>query len=124
MFPTPALNSAERIQRDGQHFSHDDAVMSMSECEQILCSHCSGVDIRGRKLAAFLSSDVAEALMLLVSRRSECGVLNTNDFLSVSHHRGQDSLRLCVSECEAQKNPEFLRSADLLKHKILNLKNN
>ncbi len=33
-----SLNAAERFKRDGQHFSHDDAVVSLSECEQILCS--------------------------------------------------------------------------------------
>lgn len=122
-------------ERDGTSL-HDDVAMGLSKFEQKLCSHFSRVEIRGkrgRKVAVLLSPDMVDALKLLVSRRSECGVLDTNTFLFArpncqSHYRGQDSLRVYASECGAQ-NPEFLRSTHLRKHvatlsQILNLKNN
>ncbi|XDV16124.1 hypothetical protein PO909_015963 [Leuciscus waleckii] len=115
---------------------HDDVAMGLSKFEQKLCSHFSRVEIRGkrgRKVAVLLSPDMVDALTLLVSKRSECGVLDTNEFLFArpncqSHYRGPDSLRVYASECGAQ-NPEFLRSTHLRKHvatlsQILNLKNN
>ncbi|XP_057211659.1 uncharacterized protein LOC130567503 isoform X1 [Triplophysa rosa] len=115
---------------------HDDVALGLSRFEQKLCSHFSRVEIRGkrgRKVAVLLSPDMVDALTLLVSRRSECGVQDTNGFLFArphcqSHYRGQDSLRAYASECGAQ-NPEFLRSTQLRKHvatlsQILNLKNN
>lgn len=34
----------------------------------------------GRKVAVLLSPDMVDALTLLVSKRSECGVLDTNEF--------------------------------------------
>lgn len=122
-------------ERDGTSL-HDDVAMGLSKFEQKLCSHFSRVEIRGkrgRKVAVLLSPDMVDALTLLVSKRSECGVLDTNAFLFArpncqSHYRGQDSLRVYASECGAQ-NPEFLRSTHLRKHvatlsQILNLKNN
>lgn len=115
---------------------HDDVAQGLSRFEQKLCTHFSRVEIRGkrgRKVAVLLSPDMVDALTLLVSRRSECGVQDTNSFLFArphcqSHYRGQDSLRVYASECGAQ-NPEFLRSTHLRKHvatlsQILNLKNN
>lgn len=115
---------------------HDDVAMGLSQFEQRLCSHFSRVEIRGkrgRKVAILLSPDMVDALTLLISRRSECGVLDSNAFLFArpncqSHYRGQDSLRVYANECGAQ-NPEFLRSTYLRKHvatlsQILNLKNN
>ncbi|XP_051743094.1 uncharacterized protein LOC127508770 isoform X1 [Ctenopharyngodon idella] len=115
---------------------HDDVALGLSRFEQKLCRHFSRVEIRGkrgRKVAILLTPDVVDALLLLVSKRSECGVLDTNEFLFArpncqSHYRGQDSLRAYASECGAQ-NPEFLRSTHLRKHvatlsQILNLKNN
>nr|XP_023660035.1 uncharacterized protein LOC111839935 [Paramormyrops kingsleyae] len=122
-------------ERDGTSL-HDDVAMGLSKFEQKLCSHFSRVEIRGkrgRKVAILLSPDMVDALTLLVSKRSECGVLDTNAFLFArpncqSHYRGQDSLRVYASECGAQ-NPQFLRSTHLRKHvatlsQILNLKNN
>ncbi len=122
-------------ERDGATL-YDDVAMGLSKFEQKLCSHFSRVEIRGkrgRKVAVLLSPDMVDVLTLLVSKRSECGVLDTNAFLFArpncqSHYRGQDSLRVYASECGAQ-NPEFLRSTHLRKHvttlsQILNLKNN
>nr|XP_055049567.1 uncharacterized protein LOC129435083 [Misgurnus anguillicaudatus] len=96
----------------------------------------SAVEIRGkrgRKVAVLLSPDMVDALTLLVRRRSECEVQDTNSFLFArpncqSHYRGQDCIRVFASECGAQ-HPEFLRSTHLRKHvatlsQILNLKNN
>lgn len=115
---------------------HDDVAMGLSKFEQKLCSHFSRVEIRGkrgRKVAVLLSPEMVEALTLLVSKRSECGVLDSNVFLfarpnCLTYYRGQDSLRVYASECGAQ-NPQFLRSTHLRKHvatlsQILNLKNN
>ncbi|XP_026119679.1 uncharacterized protein LOC113098803, partial [Carassius auratus] len=122
-------------ERDGTSL-HEDVAMGLSKFEQKLCSHFSRVEIRGkrgRKVAVLLSPDMVDALMLLVSRRGTCGVLDTNTFLFArpncqSYYRGQDSLRVYARECGAQ-NPEFLRSTHLRKHvatlsQILNLKNN
>ncbi|KAM9431823.1 uncharacterized protein Hap1MRO34_002964 isoform 2-T3 [Clarias gariepinus] len=115
---------------------HDDVALGLSKFEQKLCSHFSRVEIRGkrgRKVAILLSPDMVDALTLLVSRRLDCGVPDTNSFLFArphcqSHYRGQDSLRVYARECGAQS-PEFLRSTHLRKHvatlsQILNLKNN
>ncbi|XP_026063535.1 uncharacterized protein LOC113046779 isoform X1 [Carassius auratus] len=122
-------------ERDGTSL-HEDVAMGLSKFEQKLCSHFSRVEIRGkrgRKVAVLLSPDMVDALMLLVSRRGTCGVLDSNTFLFArpncqSYNRGQDSLRVYARECGAQ-NPEFLRSTHLRKHvatlsQILNLKNN
>ncbi|XP_073668156.1 uncharacterized protein [Paramisgurnus dabryanus] len=115
---------------------HDDVALGLSRFEQKLCSHFSRVEIRGkrgRKVAVLLSPDMVDALTLLVRRRSECEVQDTNSFLfarpnCLSHYRGQDCIRVFASECGAQ-HPEFLRSTHLRKHvatlsQVLNLKNN
>ncbi|KAJ4918539.1 hypothetical protein JOQ06_026217 [Pogonophryne albipinna] len=74
-----------------------------------------------------------DALSLLVSKITECGVYSTNVFLfarpkCMSYYRGQDCLRLHASKCGA-KHPEHLKSTHLRKHvatlsQVLNLKNN
>jgi len=63
---------------------------------------------------------MVDALTLLVSKRSECGVLDTNEFLFARtncqrHYRGPYSVRVYASECGTQ-NPEFQRSTHLHKH--------
>lgn len=112
---------------------HKDVAMGLTKLEQNLCNF-SRIEImgkRGRKIAVLLTPNMVEALTLLVSKRSECGVDGANVFLfgrpkCLSHCRGQDSLRIHASLCRA-KNPQFLRSTQLRKHvatlsQILNLK--
>lgn len=115
---------------------HEDVALGLSKTEQKLCNYFSRIEImgkRGRKVAVLLTPSVVDALSLLASRRTECGVCATNVFLfarpmSMSHYRGQDCLRLHASQCGA-KHPEYLRSTQLRKHvatlsQVLNLKNN
>ncbi|XP_028281560.1 uncharacterized protein LOC114448636 [Parambassis ranga] len=115
---------------------HEDVAMGLSKMEQRLCNYFSRVDIMGkrdRKVAVLLTPSVVNALSLLISKRSECGVCATNVFLfarpkSMSYYRGQDCLRVHASQCGA-KHPEHLRSTQLRKHvatlsQVLNLKHN
>ncbi|XP_048855405.1 uncharacterized protein LOC125739885 [Brienomyrus brachyistius] len=115
---------------------HEDIAMGLSETEQKLCNYFSRIEFvgkRGRKVAVLLTPIMVDALSLLVSKRPECGVCDTNVFLfarpkSLSYYRGQDCLRIHASRCGA-KNPEHLRSTQLRKHvatlsQVLNLKNN
>lgn len=115
---------------------HEDVAMGLSNIEKKLCNYFSRMEImgkRGRKVAVLLTPSVVDALSLLTSKRSECGICATNVFLfarpkSMSHYRGQDCLRVHASQCGA-KHPEHLRSTQLRKHvatlsQVLNLKNN
>ncbi|CAM4574267.1 unnamed protein product [Leuciscus chuanchicus] len=115
---------------------HEDVALGLSKTEQKLCNYFSRIEImgkRGRKVAVLLTPSVVDALSLLASRSTECGVCATNVFLfarptSMSHYRGQDCLRVHASQCGA-KHPEYLRSTQLRKHvatlsQVLNLKNN
>ncbi|XP_028271116.1 uncharacterized protein LOC114444039 isoform X1 [Parambassis ranga] len=114
---------------------HKDVASGLTKFEQKLCNHFSCVEIRGkrgRKVAVLLSPDMVDALTHLISKRTECGVPEENEFLfarphCLSSYRGQDCLRIYANECGAQ-NPELLRSTHLCKHvatlsQILNLKN-
>ncbi|KAK6484851.1 hypothetical protein HHUSO_G12717, partial [Huso huso] len=98
------------------------------------CNHFSRIEImgkRGRKVAVLLTPNMVKAMALLVDKRRECGVSDTNEFLfgrpkCWSHYRGQDWFY--ASQCGA-KNPEHLRSTQLRKHvatlsQILSLKRN
>ncbi|XP_059184663.1 uncharacterized protein LOC131967738 isoform X2 [Centropristis striata] len=115
---------------------HEDVAMGLSKTEQKLCNYFSRIEImgkRGRKVAVLLTPRMVDALSLLTSQRTECGVCATNIFLfarpkSMTHYRGQDCLRVHASQCGA-KHPEHLRSTQLRKHvatlsQVLNLKNN
>ncbi|XP_033970389.1 uncharacterized protein LOC117469991 isoform X2 [Trematomus bernacchii] len=115
---------------------HQDVAMGLSKTEQRLCNYFSQVEITGkggRKVAVLLSPSMLDALTLLVSKRTECGVFSTNVFLfarpkCMIYYRGQDCLRLHTSKCGA-KHPKHLRSTHLRKHvatlsQVLNLKNN
>lgn len=115
---------------------HEDVAMGLSKTEQRLCNYFSHVEImgkRGRKVAVLLTPSMVDALSLLTSKRTECGVCETNVFLfarpkSVTNYRGQDCLRVHANQCGA-KHPEHLRSTQLRKHvatlsQVLNLKNN
>ncbi|XP_060772951.1 uncharacterized protein LOC132883390 [Neoarius graeffei] len=115
---------------------HEDVAMGLSKTEQRLCNYFSRVEImgkRGRKVAVLLTPSMVDALSLLTSERTECGVCETNVFLfarlkSVTNYRGQDCLHVHANQCGA-KHPEHLRSTQLRKHvatlsQVLNLKNN
>lgn len=115
---------------------HEDVAMGLSKTEQRLCNYFCRIEImgkRGRKVAVLLTPSMVDALSLLASNRTECGVCETNVFLfarpkAMSHYRGQECLRVHASQCGA-KHPEHLRSTQLRKHvatlsQVLNLKNN
>ncbi|XP_054863090.1 uncharacterized protein LOC118469983 [Amphiprion ocellaris] len=115
---------------------HEDVAMGLSKIEQKLCNYFRRIEImgkRGRKVAVLLTPSVVDALSLLTSKRTECGVSATNVFLfarpkSMTYYRGQDCLRIHANQCGA-KHPEHLRSTQLRKHvatlsQVLNLKNN
>ncbi|XP_029949996.1 uncharacterized protein LOC115390320 isoform X2 [Salarias fasciatus] len=115
---------------------HEDVAMGLSKIEQKLCNYFRRIEImgkRGRKVAVLLTPSVVDALSLLTSKRTECGVSPTNVFLfarpkAMSYYRGQDCLRIHADMCGA-KHPEHLRSTQLRKHvatlsQVLNLKNN
>ncbi|XP_073667997.1 uncharacterized protein [Paramisgurnus dabryanus] len=123
------------IERDKSPL-HADVSLGLTKFEKKLCEHFSRVEIRGkrgRKVAVLLTPFMVESLNLLVSKRMECGVPDTNIFLFArpqcsTYYRGQDCLRLHAEKCGAKK-PEYLRSTQLRKHvatlsQILNLKEN
>lgn len=129
------MNLQSFYERD-QTTLHEDVAAGLSRFEQKLCKHFSRIEImgkRGRKVAVLLTPAMVDALLLIVSKREECGVGIANMFLfarpkCMSHYRGQDCLRTYAVQCGA-KNPEYLRSTYLRKHvatlsQILNLKEN
>ncbi|CAM4690287.1 unnamed protein product [Leuciscus chuanchicus] len=106
---------------------HEDVALGLSKTEQKLCNYFSRIEImgkKGRKVAVLLTPSVVNALSLLASRRTECGVCATNVFLfarptSMSHYRGQDCLRVHASQCGVNlKHNELDQVADFLGHDI------
>ncbi|CAM4736206.1 unnamed protein product [Leuciscus chuanchicus] len=106
---------------------HEDVARGLSKTEQKLCNYFSRIEImgkKGRKVAVLLTPSVVNALSLLASRSTECGVCATNVFLfarptSMSHYRGQDCLRVHASQCGVNlKHNELDQVADFLGHDI------
>ncbi|XP_069033055.1 uncharacterized protein [Embiotoca jacksoni] len=104
---------------------------------QVLSKHFIRINILGKtgqNVAVLLTSQLASATTLLVSKRRVCGVHDDNPFLfakpdgcSTSLHHGGNCVRAFSSLCRAN-NPEHLRSLHLHKHmarifQILNLEN-
>ncbi|KAF7641687.1 hypothetical protein LDENG_00274820 [Lucifuga dentata] len=115
---------------------NDDVSAGLSEVERRLCKTFSRVELkgkRGRKAAIILTPDMVTALSLLVSKRKECEVDDSNTYLFAvprcqSHYRGQDCIGAFADLCGAE-NPQNLQSANLPKHiatisQVLNLKEN
>ncbi|XP_051747472.1 uncharacterized protein LOC127511081 [Ctenopharyngodon idella] len=115
---------------------HVDVSSGLTKFEKKLCEHFSRVEIMdesGREVAVLLTPDMEDSLNLLLVRRVECGVQDTNIYLFArpecsSYYSGQASLRLHAEKCGA-KNPEYLCTTQLRKHiatlsQILNLKDN
>lgn len=115
---------------------HVDVSLGLTKFEKKLCEHFSRVEImdeNGREVAVLLTPDMEDSLNLLLVRRMECGVQDTNIYLFArpecsSYYSGQASLRLHAEKCGA-KNPEYLCTTQLRKHiatlsQILNLKDN
>ncbi|XP_049323407.1 uncharacterized protein LOC125782687 [Astyanax mexicanus] len=113
-----------------------DVNFGLSEMEKKLSEHFARVELRGkrdRKVAVLLTPKMTTALSLLVSKRQECGVEDSNTYLfgiprCQSHYRGQDCLRSYADLCGAE-NPAYLRSTNLRKHvatisQVMNLKDN
>ncbi|XP_073729975.1 uncharacterized protein [Misgurnus anguillicaudatus] len=123
------------IERDKSPL-HADVSLGLTKFEKKLCEHFSRVEIRGkrgREVAVLLTPYMVESLNLLVSKRMECGVPDTNIFLFArpqcsTYYSGQVCLRLHAEKCGAKKT-EYLRSTQLRKHvatlsQILSLKEN
>ncbi len=117
---------------------HEDIALSLSPFEQNISKHFSRVEImgkKGRKVAILLNPELERAIQLIVEKRDACEVDRDNPFLfgrpkcsPTSFFSGQDCIRLFASQCGA-KNPEHLRSTQLLKQvatmsQILSLKDN
>lgn len=116
--------------------THPDVEVSLSELEKQLCKHFHRVEIRGkrgRKVPILLTPDMLESMELLVKTRSDCDVLDDNEFMfgrpkGLGHFRGSDAIRQ-IAQCCGAKHPESLSSTKLRKHiatmsKVLNLKDN
>uniref|UniRef100_A0A3P8TAJ8 SET domain-containing protein n=1 Tax=Amphiprion percula TaxID=161767 RepID=A0A3P8TAJ8_AMPPE len=104
---------------------------------RVLSKHFIKINIMsqtGENVAVLLTSQLVNALTLLLSKRHACNVHEDNPFLfakpdcsSSSHYHGGSCIKAIVSLCSA-KNPEHLRSVHLYKHtarifQILNLEN-
>lgn len=104
---------------------------------QVLSKHFIRINIpskTGHNVAVLLTSELVNAITVLVSKRMSCGVHNDNVFLfakpdgsASSVYYGGSCIKTFSNLCRA-KNPEYLRSAHFQKHiarvfQILNLEN-
>ncbi|XP_026203998.1 uncharacterized protein LOC113154170 isoform X3 [Anabas testudineus] len=107
------------------------------ETTQVLSKHFIRINIpskTGQNVAVLLTSELVNAITLLVSKRKSCGVHKDNLFLfakpdgsASSFYYGGGCLKSFSNLCHA-KNPEYLRSTYFQKHitrvfQILNLEN-
>uniref|UniRef100_A0A3B5AKE8 SET domain-containing protein n=1 Tax=Stegastes partitus TaxID=144197 RepID=A0A3B5AKE8_9TELE len=113
------------------------AFQERDDTTRVLSKHFIRINIlskTGQNVAVLLTSQLVNALTLLVSKRHACDVHEENLFLfakpecvSTSHYHGGNCIRAFSSLCRA-KHPEHLRSVHLHKHtarifQILNLEN-
>lgn len=111
------------------------AFQERGDTTQVLSKHFIRINIlskAGGNVAVLLTSELVDAITLLVSKREACGVHRDNPFLFAkpsssprSLFHGRNSIRAFSTLCRA-KNPEHLRSVSLYKHiarvfQILNL---
>jgi len=104
---------------------------------QVLSKHFIRINIQsrsGQNVAILLTSELVNAITLLVSKREVCGVHKDNPFLfakpnssPTSLFHGENCIRVFSSLCQL-KNPEHFRPMHLHKHiarvfQILNLEN-
>lgn len=113
------------------------AFQERDDTTQVLSKHFIRINILSKtaqNVAVLLTSELVNAMTLLVSKREACGVHQDNPFLfakpnssSASHFHGANSIRAFSSLCRA-KNPEHFMSVNLHKHiarvfQFLNLEN-
>lgn len=113
------------------------AFQERGDATRVLSKHFIRINIlskAGQNVAVLLTSELVNAITLLVSKREACGVHRDNPFLfakpnssPTSLFHGRNSIRAFSTLCRA-KNPEHLRSVILYKHiarvfQILNLEN-
>ncbi|XP_072545195.1 uncharacterized protein [Salminus brasiliensis] len=117
-------------QRDKMQFSEDE----LTEFERICERHCK-IEVEqevGGRVMIILTSDMISALMLLIEKRGQCGVCDSNPFVfgqpkGGKYYRGENALRICAKESGAI-NPEHLASTEFSRHiatltQVLSLKN-
>ena len=113
-----------------------DIQQTLSPVEKSLCKMFTRIELRGKRgrmVPILLTSDILQAVNVLVSERARCGIKPGNNYVFAVNHsenclRGSDCLRNVSTKCGAIY-PERLRSTKLRKHvatlsQILNLKKN
>lgn len=97
---------------------------SMSDLERQLVSSLTLVQIvgkRGRIVTVLLTTDVKNAIDLLLQTRVNMNIPSNNNFLfaaggnAVSHLRGHDALRMCCHEANLER-PDLISSTKLRKY--------
>ncbi|XP_063226925.1 uncharacterized protein LOC134533339 isoform X1 [Bacillus rossius redtenbacheri] len=122
--------------KETTHIDEDsDIFKSLSDSEKALTKKLRRIEIRGkkgRKVPVILTEDMQSTINLLVEKREECGVSNSNKYLFPSlrhesgHYRAHVVLRKMAVASGAQ-NPSSLTSTKLRKHvatmtQLLNLR--
>ncbi|XP_034027942.1 uncharacterized protein LOC117512090 [Thalassophryne amazonica] len=106
------------------------------ETTQVLSKHFIRVSIgkTNQKDTVLLTTELVDAITLLVNKRDACGVHRENaflfakpDFSAASFYQGNTCIRIFATQCGAAK-PEYLRAKEFYKHitrifQILNLEN-
>lgn len=113
---------------------NDDISTGLTEVEKRLCEQFTRVELKGkkgRKVAVILTPDMTANLSLLIRKREECEVIESNNYLFAiprgdGHYRGQ--FGQFADACGAEY-PQNLRSTNLRKQiatisQVMNLRDN
>ncbi|XP_066531427.1 uncharacterized protein [Hoplias malabaricus] len=110
----------------------DDA---LTEFEKEFCKDYCKIEVKQRMegyVTIFLTPALVNALMLLIEKREQCGVCDSNIYVfgqhkGRKHYRGENALRICARESHAV-NPDQLTSTEFSRHiatltQVLSLQN-
>ncbi|XP_036449709.1 uncharacterized protein LOC118823944 isoform X2 [Colossoma macropomum] len=109
---------------------------ALTEFEKEFFKHYCRIEVKQiveGQVAIILTPEMISALLLLIEKREQCGVCDSNIFVfgqpkgSRYSYRGENALRICAKESGAV-NPEQLRSTSFSRHiatltQVLSLKN-
>ncbi|KAL6477443.1 hypothetical protein MHYP_G00132780 [Metynnis hypsauchen] len=109
---------------------------ALTEFEKEFFKHYCRIEVKQiveGQVAIILTAEMISALALLIEKREQCGVCDSNIFVfgqpkgSRYSYRGENALRICAKESGAV-NPEQLRSTSFSRHiaaltQVLSLKN-
>ncbi|KAL7872896.1 hypothetical protein AOLI_G00119670 [Acnodon oligacanthus] len=109
---------------------------ALTEFEKEFFKHYCRIEVKQimeGQVAIILTPEMISALALLIEKRKQCGVCDSNTFVfgqpkgSRYSYRGENALRICAKESGAV-NPEQLRSTSFSRHiatltQVLSLKN-